>query len=79
MNKDINPQQETITNENLIEQLNAIQDITLQPTLCYIDWVGEESPTMLLQYPTDETLNAYLITEDNKLIRTDWRFIGRRK
>lgn len=74
-----NPTYETITNENLIEQLNNIQDIGLIENLCYVDWVGSIAPTMLLQYPTNETLNAYLITEDNKLIRTDWRFIGRRK
>lgn len=74
-----NPTYEVITNETLIEQLNNIQDIQLIENLCYVDWVGSIAPTMLLQYPTNETLNAYLITEDNKLIRTDWRFIGRRK
>ena len=70
------PTYETITNENLINQLNAIQDITLQPTLCYIDWVGSESPTMSLQYPTNEELNANIITESGDLIRTEWRNIG---
>ena len=66
------PEYEIITNENLIEQLNAIQNIELIENLCYVDWVGEEKPTMTLQYPTNETLNAYITTEDNKLIRTDW-------
>lgn len=73
------PTYETITNENLIEQLNNIQDMQLIENLCYVDWVGTEKPKMTLQYPTNETLNAYITTEDNKLIRTDWRFIGRRK
>lgn len=73
------PTYEIITNENLIQQLNNLQNIELIENLCYVDWVGSIAPTMLLQYPTNETLNAYLITEDNKLIRTDWRFIGRRK
>ena len=67
-----NPTYEIITNENLIQQLNNIQDIELIENLCYVDWVGEEKPTMTLQYPTNETLNAYITTEDNKLIRTDW-------
>lgn len=73
------PSYKIITNENLIEQLNNIQDMQLIENLCYVDWVGSIAPTMLLQYPINETLNAYIITEDNKLIRTDWRFIGRRK
>ena len=66
------PTYETITNENLINQLNNIQDIELIENLCYVDWVGVEKPTMTLQYPTNETLNAYITTEDNKLIRTEW-------
>lgn len=67
-----NPTYEIITNEGLIEQLNNLQDIELIENLCYVDWVGVEKPTMTLQYPTNETLNAYITTEDNKLIRTDW-------
>lgn len=66
------PTYEIITNENLIQQLNNLQDMQLIENLCYVDWVGEEKPTMTLQYPTNETLNAYITTEDNKLIRTDW-------
>ena len=66
------PTYEIITNENLIQQLNAIQNIELIENLCYVDWVGTEKPTMTLQYPTNETLNAYITTEDNKLIRTEW-------
>ena len=66
------PEYEVITNENLIQQLNNIQNIELIENLCYVDWVGTEKPTMTLQYPTNETLNAYITTEDNKLIRTDW-------
>ena len=66
------PTYEIITNENLIQQLNNIQNIELIENLCYVDWVGEEKPTMALQYPTNETLNAYITTEDNKLIRTEW-------
>jgi len=67
-----NPTYEIIDNENLIQQLNNIQNIELIENLCYVDWVGEEKPDMTLQYPTNETLNAYITTEDNKLIRTDW-------
>lgn len=43
-----NPTYETITNENLIEQLNNIQDMQLIENLCYVEWVGEEKPTMKL-------------------------------
>lgn len=43
-----NPTYETITNENLIEQLNNIQNIELIENLCYVDWVGEEKPKMKL-------------------------------
>ena len=67
-----NPTYETITNENLIEQLNNIQNMQLIENLCYIDWVGEEKPTMYLQYGTTDILHAYIITENNKRIRTDW-------
>lgn len=67
-----NPTYEIITNETLIEQLNNIQDLELQPDFCCIDWIRSESPTMLLQYGSTEILNANIITEDGKKIRTDW-------
>lgn len=44
----LNPTYETITNENLIQQLNNIQDMQLIENLCYVDWVGEEKPKMKL-------------------------------
>ena len=44
------PSYEIITNENLLEQLNNIQDIELIENLCYVDWVGEEKPDMTLKY-----------------------------
>lgn len=42
------PEYETITNENLLQQLNNIQDIELIENLCYVDWVGVEKPKMKL-------------------------------
>lgn len=44
------PEYEIITNENLIQQLNNIQNIELIENLCYVDWVGKEKPTMTLKY-----------------------------
>ena len=61
-----------ITDNYLTTQLNNIQDIQLIENLCYVDWVGEEKPTMYLQYGTTDILHAYIITENNKRIRTDW-------
>ena len=43
-----NPTYEIITNTNLIEQLNNIQNIELIENLCYVDWAGEEKPKMKL-------------------------------
>lgn len=73
-----NPTYEIITNDNLIEQLEAAQDMYLVDNLCYVYWEGNIPAVFTLQYPTTDTLNAYITTEDNKLIRTEWRFIGRR-
>lgn len=69
-----------ITDTYLINQLNALKDISLYDTLCYVDWVGIEKPTMSLLYSGTEDLGIkYIITEDGKKIRTDWRKLGRRK
>ena len=69
-----------ITDTYLLNQLNGILDIELYENLCYVDWVGIEKPTMTLQYAGSEDLGIkYIITEDGKKIRTDWRKLGRRK
>ena len=69
-----------ITDSYLLEQLNGILDIELYENLCYVDWVGSIEPTMTLQYAGTEDLGIkYIITEDGKKIRTDWRKLGRRK
>lgn len=74
------PSYETITNENLIQQLNNIQDIELYEDLCYVDFVGNVKADMTLLYAGTEDLGIkYIITEDGKKIRTDWRKLGRRK
>ena len=69
-----------ITDTYLLNQLNGILDIELYENLCYVDWVGIEKPTITLQYAGTEDLGIkYIITEDGKKIRTDWRKLGRRK
>lgn len=69
-----------ITDNYLLEQLQALEDIELYEDLCYVDWVGSIEPTMTLQYAGTEDLGIkYIITEDGKKIRTDWRKLGRRK
>lgn len=74
------PTTEEITNSYLLEQLNGLLDIELYEDLCYVDWVGSIEPTMTLQYAGTEDLGIkYIITEDGKKIRTDWRKLGRRK
>lgn len=67
-----NPTYEIITNDNLIEQLENAQDMYLVDNLCYVNWEGIIPAIFTLQYPTTDTLNAYITTEDNKLIRTEW-------
>ena len=68
-----------ITDTYLLTQLNGILDIDLYENLCYVDWVGIENPTMSLLYSGTEDLGIkYIITEDGKKIRTDWRKLGRR-
>lgn len=73
-----NTEYEEITNEELINQLNAIQNLQMQQGETNIFWTGEVAPEMTLQYATNEELHDYIITEDGKRIRTDWRSIGRR-
>lgn len=69
-----------ITDSYLLEQLNNILDIELYENLCYVDWVGTLAGIMTLQYAGTEDLGIkYIITEDGKKIRTDWRKLGRRK
>ena len=52
----------------------------LVENLCYVDWVGTLAGIMKLQYAGTEDLGIkYIITEDGKKIRTDWRKLGRRK
>lgn len=69
-----------ITDNYLLEQLQALDNIELYENLCYVDWVGIEKPTMNLLYSGTEDLGIkYIITEDGKKIRTDWRKLGRRK
>ncbi len=68
-----------ITNEELINQLNTIQNLQMQQGETNIYWTGEVEPEMKLQYATNEELHDYIITEDGKRIRTDWRNIGRRE
>ena len=69
-----------ITDTYLLNQLNGLLDIELYEDLCYVDWVGIEKPTMSLLYAGTEDLGIkYIITEDGKKIRTDWRKLGRRK
>ena len=50
------PTYEIIDNENLIQQLDAIQNIELIENLCYVDWVGTEKPKMTLKYYQGRTL-----------------------
>ena len=73
------PEYEEITNEELIEQLNEIQNMQMQNGETNIFWTGDIAPEMKLQYATNEELHNYIITEDGKRIRTDWRSIGRRE
>lgn len=73
------PVYEKITNEELINQLNTIQNLQMQQGETNIFWTGEVAPEMKLQYATNEELHDYIITEDGKRIRTDWRSIGRRE
>lgn len=69
-----------ITDTYLLTQLQALDNIELYEDLCYVDWVGIEKPTMNLLYSGTEDLGIkYIITEDGKKIRTDWRKLGRRK
>lgn len=69
-----------ITDNYLLEQLNGLLDIELYEDLCYVDWIGIQKPTMSLLYSGTEDLGIkYIITEDGKKIRTDWRKLGRRK
>ena len=69
-----------ITDNYLLTQLQALENIELYENLCYVDWIGIEKPTMTLQYAGTEDLGIkYIITEDGKKIRTDWRKLGRRK
>ena len=63
----------TVINDNyLTTQLNNLQNIILQPNLCYIDWFSSEKPTMTLLYPTNEIINDFIITEDGNQLRTEW-------
>ena len=39
-----------ITDTYLLNQLNALKNISLYDTLCYVDWIGIEAPTMKLFY-----------------------------
>ena len=71
-------QYEEITKDELIEQLNEIQNMQMQDGETNIFWTGDVAPEMKLQYATKEELNAYIITENGKKIRTDWRKIERR-
>lgn len=72
------PVYEKITNEDLIEQLNEIQNMQMQDGETNIFWTGEITPTMLLQYANNEELHANIITESGDKIRTDWRSLERR-
>lgn len=69
-----------ITDNYLLTQLQALENIELYEDLCYVDWVGNVKADMSLQYAGTEDLGIkYIITEDGKKIRTDWRKLGRRK
>lgn len=69
-----------ITDNYLLEQLQALDNIELYEDLCYVDFVGNVKADMTLLYAGTEDLGIkYIITEDGKKIRTDWRKLGRRK
>lgn len=66
-----------ITDNYLLTQLQALNNIELYENLCYVDWIGIEKPTMTLQYAGTEDLGTkFIITNDGKKIRSDWRRIG---
>ena len=44
------PEYTIITDNYLTTQLDNLQDIILQPNLCYIDWFSSEKPNMTLKY-----------------------------
>ena len=66
-----------ITDNYLLEQLQALEGIELYEDLCYVDWVGNVKADMILQYAGTEDLGTkFIITNDGKRIRTEWRRIG---
>lgn len=66
------PIEEEITNENLIAQLEELQRITMYDELTYVDFNGKVKATMELEYATIEELKKYIVTENGKILRTDW-------
>jgi hypothetical protein len=68
-----------ITDDYLLNQLQNINNIDVYENLMYVDWIGKVKATIDFQYPSTEKLKDYIITEDGKKIRTDWRNIGRRE
>ena len=55
----------TVINDNYLStQLNNLQDIILQPNLCYIDWFNSEKPTMTLKYNCLTTFDYDLGVQD---------------
>lgn len=66
-----------ITDNYLLTQLQALENIELYENLCYVDFVGNVKADMSLQYAGIEDLGTkFIITNDGKRIRSEWRRIG---
>jgi len=66
------PIEEEITNESLIAQLEELQRIDMYDDLTYVDFDGNVKGTMKLEYATNEQFKKYIVTENGKILRTDW-------
>lgn len=66
------PFEEEITNENLIAQLEELLRIDMYDDLTYVDFDGNVKGTMKLEYTTNEQFKKYIVTENGKILRTDW-------
>lgn len=68
----IEPVEEEITNETLIAQLEELLRIDMYDDLTYVDFDGNVKETMKLEYTTNEQFKKYIVTENGKILRTDW-------
>lgn len=66
------PIEEEITNETLIAQLEELLRIDMYDDLTYVDFDGNVKGTMKLEYTTNEQFKKYIVTENGKILRTDW-------